>query len=310
MADHNKDAGGLALPDFNASSGTREHGTGASQPHGTTLAAPSERARSRARITIIAVIGTSVVLVAIIALVLSQTVFRSVLEDSPTAGPSEGTHATRDAEGQEEYVPKENDPSLAPPPPLFTQAPTSKCHVPPGGRGSTPGSGPNTLRGGGLEFTYPTSWDYAWRLGGVPYLTDVSAQARNIEGSWYSVVNVGRVDFPANEGGYPGLEQAAVTLFQCYATTAGVLIHFGEKPKITDYRTESTTVDGHPAWIVQATYHFENPDELSTTSASVVTSIVVEGPGGASALVSDVAADHEDHRRELDEIIASLKVVG
>ena len=49
---------------------------------------------------------------------------------------------------------------------------------------------------------------------------------------------------------------------------------------------------------------------LSSTSASVVTSIVVEGPDGPSALASDVAADHEDHVAELEEMISSLKVVS
>ena len=68
-------------------------------------------------------------------------------------------------------------------------------------------------------------------------------------------------------------------------------------------------MDGHAAWIVQATYHFEDPELLKTSSASIVTSIVVETPNGPSALVSDVAADQPDHVKNLEDIIASLDVV-
>lgn len=299
-----------ALPDFAAGGSHRYEGSASAVgAHGpATLGEPTERARRRARGTIIAVISGCVVLLGVLALVLSQTVFRSVLEDPPTTAGG-GSASPRNAEGGGEYVPDPNDPELAPPPPLFTQAPTTDCYVPSSGRTGT-GSSQNTMRGGGLEFTYPDTWDYPWYGGGVPYLTDIGAQARNVEGSWYSVVNVGAVEFPESEGGYPGMERAAVAIFQCYATTAGVISHFGEHPTVTDYRTESTTVDGHPAWIVQATYHFEDPDMLSSTSASVVTSIVVEGPDGPSALASDVAADHEDHVAELEEMISSLKVVS
>jgi hypothetical protein len=69
------------------------------------------------------------------------------------------------------------------------------------------------------------------------------------------------------------------------------------------------TVDGTAAWIVQATYHFEDPELLETSSASVVTAIVVETPEGPSALASDVAADQPEHVQNLEDIIASLDVV-
>ena len=108
------------LPDLSASSSAGLPHFGAD--HGpATLGAPSERALHRSRTTMLAVIGGSVVLLAVIALVLSQTVFRSVLEDpSPTAYPT----AERSGGGQSEYVPDPEEPELAPPPPIFTQAPT------------------------------------------------------------------------------------------------------------------------------------------------------------------------------------------
>ncbi|WP_114855494.1 hypothetical protein [Brachybacterium sp. YJGR34] len=296
---------GRQLPDFRTSEAASlpDH---AARSEAATLGEPSEGARRRTLTLMWSVIGGSVVLLAVIALVLSQTVFRSVLEDpGPTAGPSS---EPRTAEGQSEYVPDPEDPELAPPPPLFTQAPTTECTVPPD-PAPAPAAGPGTVRGGGLEYTAPAAWDYGWATGSLPYMTEIGAEARQVEGSWYSVVNLGRVVWPEEEGGYPGLESSAVAIFQCYATTSGVVSHFGENPEVTDYRSEAMTVDGEPAWIVQATYHFEDPDVLETSSASVVTSIVVETPNGPSALASDVAADQPEHVQDLEDIIASLAVV-
>ena len=293
------------LPDFSSSSsptGLPDFG----EDHGpATLGEPSERARHRTRLTMIAVIGGSVVILLVLALILSQTVFRSVLEDPDPSAYSTGP---RSAEGQSEYVPDPEDPDIAPPPPIFTQAPTTECTVPQNTNPPQP-SGAGKVRGGGLEYTSPEGWGDGWAVHSLPYLTELAADGRRVEGSWYSVVNLGRVTFPEDEGGYPGLEAAAVAIFQCYATTSGVVSHFGEHPEVTDYRSEVMTVDGTAAWIVQATYHFEDPEVLDTSSASIVTSIVVETPNGPSALASDVAADQPEHVQNLEDIIASLDVV-
>ncbi|WP_152351654.1 hypothetical protein [Brachybacterium subflavum] len=140
-------------------------------------------------------------------------------------------------------------------------------------------------------------------------MTSVNGYARQVEDTWYSTVNVGSVEWPASEGKYPGDEDAAVTIFQCYANTTGLVEDFGEHPSTTDRRSERTTVDGHDAWIVQATYHFEDSSPLKATSASIVTSIVVSTDDGPQALAADVAADIPEHADGLDQIIKSLEVV-
>ncbi|MCS6711406.1 hypothetical protein JSY14_04980 [Brachybacterium sp. EF45031] len=268
-----------------------------------------QRPPRRSLAIVLGVAGTAVVLLAILALVLSQTVFRGVLRDDPlpTAGPSAPGPANPSRSSGGEYIPNPNDPDIAPPPPIFTQAPTAECTVPGGPPG--PGRRGDTLTGGGLSYTIPRGWDTEWGFSDASYLTGVSAQARHVEGSWYSVVALGRVEFPQEEGGFPGMEPAAVAIFQCYATSAGVLDMFGENPTITDYRSEPTTVDGRDAWIVQATYHFEER-QLSTTSASTVTAMVVDTPGGPSGLASDVAADVPQHATDLEAILGSLRVTG
>ena len=291
---------GSGLPDFSTGAPAGDPSLGPA-----TLGEPSERSLHRTRTLMLSVIIGSLVVLGVIALVLSQTVFRSVLSEDPTAAPPTGP---RSAEGQSEYVPNPQDPDIAPPPPIFTQAPTTECTVPENQSPAEPSS-PSVVRGGGLEYTSPKGWDDGWSSWALPYLTQIDAEGRLVESGWYSVVNLGRVSFPEAEGGYPGLETAAVAIFQCYATTSGVVSHFGEHPEVTDYRSEIMTVDGEAAWIVQATYHFEDPELLKTSSASIVTSIVVETPEGPSALVSDVAADQPEHVQNLEDIIASLDVV-
>jgi hypothetical protein len=269
----------------------------------------TEHARHRSRTVILAVVIPLVVILAVVALVLSQTVFKGALADDAHEDPT--VAQTREHHGESEYVPDPSDPDIAPPPPIFTEKPSTSCYMPENVQPAPPSSG-TTVRGGALSYQRPPEWDYPWTgQGDLPYMNQVGAYAHNVEGNWYSVVNIGSVDWPDGvDGGYPGTEDAAVAIFQCYATTGGVLEGFGEHPTITDYRSEATDVDGHEAWIVQATYHFEDPDYLSTTKASIVTSIVVETDDGPQALASDVAADVPEDAKAIDDIVDSLAVVS
>src|SRR5690606_31320297 len=100
---------GSGLPDFSASSSTRSSQSLpdlASREGPVTLGEPSERTLRRNRTTMLAVIGTAVVVMAVVALVLSQTVFRSVLDP---AGPTAYQTGQRTAQGQSEYVPDPED---------------------------------------------------------------------------------------------------------------------------------------------------------------------------------------------------------
>src|SRR5699024_2175997 len=125
---------GAGLPDFSQSapgrSGDLPDFETASGP--VTLGEPGERSRKRNR-----------------AVVLSQTVFRSALEDD---GPEAYSTADRSAEGQEEYVPDPEDPDIAPPPPIFTQAPTTECTVP-SHSAAAPATSSDAIRGGDLQYT-------------------------------------------------------------------------------------------------------------------------------------------------------------
>ncbi|WP_058234871.1 hypothetical protein [Devriesea agamarum] len=202
-----------------------------------------------------------------------------------------------------EYIPNPEDPLLQPPPLVFTEQPTSPCpstsSVP-----TTPQT-PDETRGGALSFHNPPGFSQAWAHRDIPYTQDHNGVARHVEKNWFSAIGVAEVSWQG--GPYPGNEKAAAALFQCYATSASVYEQFGDDSSITDYRSEQMTVDGHSAWIVQATYHFPKRN-LSTTSSSIVTSIVVDTPHGHGVLISDVAADYPEHVQALHEAIASLRV--
>src|SRR5699024_10912889 len=100
---------GAGLPDFSQSapgrSGDRSDFVTASGPG--ALGEAGERSRRRNRPVVLSVVGTGVGLMAVVALVLSQTVLRSALEDD---GPDAYSTADLSAEGQEEYVSDPEDP--------------------------------------------------------------------------------------------------------------------------------------------------------------------------------------------------------
>lgn len=311
------------LPDFSAgSAGMGGQGSDASRASGeSSFGAESGAALnaqmhdgdegSSSRKVVIGVVIGGIALIAALGLFVSQVAMRSI-EQEPLAGHDStvGVNTKGDPNKKEEQ-PTPAAPN-EPPPEIFTEAPTSQCLMSTKPTVSRDQRG-SRIKGGGLQFTTPKGWDAPWYQNeNVPYLYDTGAYAKQVESFWYSVVTVGRVQWQEDiEGAYPGTEQMAVTMFQCYATHFNVVEQFGKNPTVTNYKSESLTVDGYPAWIVQATYGFDENSQsmpLETTDASIVTAIVVETPKGPSALVSDVAADHPDHVKGLEEAIASLEV--
>lgn len=312
-----------ALPDFSAgSAGAGRHESDASltpgvstfgSDSGAALNAHSrnESEENGSRKIVVGVVIGGIALIAAVGLFVSQVAMRSIENDPIASHDSTVGVNTKGDPNRTEEQPTPAAPH-EPPPEIFTEAPTSQCLMSTKPTVSRDQRG-SSIKGGGLQFTTPKGWDSVWYQNeNVPYLYDSGAYSKQVESFWYSVVTVGRIEWQEDvEGKYPGTEHMAVTMFQCYATHLNVVEQFGENPTVTDYKSESTTVDGHPAWIVQATYGFDKKNKgykLETTDSSIVTAIVVETPKGPSALVSDVAADHPDHVKGLEEAIASLKV--
>lgn len=291
------------LPDFSGgfrTQDTAERRVNAQLAQAADLNAATQK-RSSTRL-VVGIVGVGTVLILALGLLVSQVFLRSVEQDP--LQPFEAAEETGDPSRVEEtWMPVRPQ---EPPPEVFTDAPTTACTM--STKGASIPSSADQVRGGGLAFPVPRGWNTPWENSNVPYLYDDNGQGTHVESGWYSVISVGRLDWPVEDGAYPGTEAMAVILFQCYATHFNVSQQFGNDPTVSDYRSEATTVDGHDAWIVQATYTFDETTTLSTTQASVVTTIVVDTPGGPSALVSDVAADRPAHVAALETAIASLEV--
>ncbi len=311
------------LPDFSeGSAGAGAQGSDASyapgassfeRNSGAALNAQMHDSREEngSRKIVIGIVIGGIALIAALGLFVSQVAMRSIENEPIASHDSTAGVNTKGDPNKKEEQPTPAAPN-EPPPEIFTEAPTHQCLMSTKPTVSRDQRG-STIKGGGLQFTTPKGWDAPWYQNeNVPYLYDTGAYAKQVESFWYSVVTVGRVEWQEDvEGTYPGTEQMAVTMFQCYATHFNVVEQFGKNPTVTNYKSESMTVDGHPAWIVQATYGFDENTKgmpLQTTDSSVVTAIIVETPKGPSALVSDVAADHPEHVKGLEEAIASLKV--
>ncbi|MBV7411396.1 hypothetical protein KRX56_01400 [Dermabacteraceae bacterium TAE3-ERU27] len=278
----------ISLPDHNAAN---------------AAVTPAPQRHDGTHRTVLAILVGGSVLVLALLLILWLTFFRG--QDTDVSALRGQPLNTEPVHSGQEYTPPPDNPDETPPPPIFTTAPTKPCYIP--DDQESLGAREGTVQVGRLRATFPRFFDTGWSQS-VGYMQRSFSSAALIEGNWYSAVTVGTVAWEPGEQ-FPGDKAAAEAIFQCYATSAGVYEEFGDDSLVTDYSSKAITVDGHPAWQVQAVYNF-NSARLTTTSSSVVTAIVIDtGDGQHAALASDVAADVPGHREALNEVIARLKVV-
>ncbi|MFC7457429.1 hypothetical protein ACFQS2_09545 [Brachybacterium sp. GCM10030267] len=253
-------------------------------------------------------VGVLVVVLAIVALVFSQTVFSTDAED-PTA--AEETSAADDPEETrpEEYVPSEEATDEAGgAEPTFTEQPTTECTVHEDNNSQAEQSD-GTVRSGGLEFAVQPDWGTGSNWGSQSsYMVDVAAAEQEVEDGWYSVAAVGAVEYPEDEGGYPGVEDAARAIFQCGISRDQAQEIYGPDPELENYRDEALTVDGHDGWIVTATVMLSDLSLLDTTESWEIAVIVVDTPEGPAAFDGGAATGHEQQVADLQAMIDSLSV--
>src|SRR5699024_8863978 len=99
------------------------------------------------------------------------------------------------------------------------EAPTAPCEFLP--QESTSPQSPGTRSSGDMSFTIPEGWstDIDWG-GTLPHATDVASAEKHIEQNYYSVAQIGQVDWSGADGEYPGAEDAAAAYVQCHLTRA------------------------------------------------------------------------------------------
>lgn len=257
--------------------------------------------------------GCLVVVIAVVALVLSQTLFAGGPEEPIAGGETTAAEPeepeTPDESRSPEYVPTEEqtdetgDSEIT-----FAEQPTVACTIHDNTVETEQVQG--AVRGGGLEFPHLEGWEVGtdWS-GSSAYLTDQSSAFQHVESGWYTVASVGAVDFPEQEGGYPGAQETARALFQCGLSRDELQEIYDDPAELKNYREEPTTLDGHPAWIVSADVQLSDLALFHTTEAWRLTVIVVDTPDGPAAFDGGAALGHDQQVADLETMIESLRVL-
>ena len=325
MTDHSGTPG-PELPDFSAGAGGHRGAGGPAGADGAPGADGADGADGRSGVggdgrdgragrgPLLAMLlggtGCLVVVLAIIALVLSQTVFKGATEET-TAGGDESSAPTEDPETTRppEYVPTEEQTDEAgAAQTTFAEQPTVDCTVHENTEETAQVDG--AVRGGGLEFPAQDGWEIGNNWGSQgSYMVDQHFADQPVEDGWYTVAGVGRVDFPEEEGGYPGAQDAARAIFQCGLSREQVAEVYGSPPELTNYRDEAFTVDGHEAWIVTADVVLAETALLDSTDTWRLTVIVVDTPDGPVAFDGGAAIGLDQQVTDLEAMIEGLRVL-
>jgi hypothetical protein len=254
-------------------------------------------------------VGAVVVVLTIVALVLSWTVFRAGPED-PTAGAGTSSPEEEDPTRTRpsEYVPTEEQTDEAGGEITFAEQPTVDCTIHDTVRETEQVEG--VVRGGGLEFAHVEGWEVGtdWS-GGSAYQVDQHFAHQSLESGWYTVTSVAAVEVPEEEGGYPGAEETARAIFQCGISRDQVEEIYGDPVELKDYRDEAFTVDGHEAWIVSADVQLSELAPFRTTDAWRLVVIVVDTPDGPAVFDGGAATGHAQQVADLETMIGSLRVL-
>lgn len=293
------------LPDFAAKQSSADF----KNDFAADFKSPSLPSSDKTLKIVISVIAGGVVLILLLGLLFSQVFFRSIedqLKDSVSTPVDQIQPGNAPRVDEESIVPPSRD---AQAPEIFITAPSTSCTYYAGIDFENPYIN-GQLQGGGLGTVVPNDWNVSWNSAGIANFKNGQGWGKHVENNWYSVILLGRVHWDEDaDGAYPGTQKAAEALFQCYTTHSGVITYFGDTPEVRDYRSEAIRVDGHEAWIVQATYLTDESAGLTTTEASIVTTVVVETPNGPSVLFSDVAEEYTAHVQALENAIAKLTVI-
>ena len=158
------------------------------------------------------------------------------------------------------------------------------------------------LRGGGLEMIPPAVFSERWEWGFPAYAQDMQVAAAHVEGTWYSTIAVGAVEWqPGIE--YPGDKVAAETILDCFFRGS----NWGDATGRTldDEFTQAVTIAGMPGYRADGVVNFTD-DPLELTDATGITVIVVTTPQGPSFFLTDWAVGVTEHEEAVDEAIGSL----
>ena len=317
---------GASLPNFSggpSDSPAEQGGSGAVGP-GVPVGPGSPGGSGGGRGPLLALLlgggGCLVVIIAVIALVLSQTVLSGGGDepgDGPTtsaAEPSGGTHPSdspdpSDGGGASDgggpggaTAPTDEEPASE------AEASGTACTM--HGDGAVTEQVEGEVRGGGLAFPQPEGWEVGTGWGSQSaYVTDQHHADQPVEAGWYTLAGVGKVEFPEEEGGYPGAEEAARAIFLCALEPEQGEELYGDPAMLRDFRSEATTVDGHDAWVVSADVVISDLALLHSTDSWRRVVIVVDTPDGPAAFDGGAALGHDQQVADLEAMVEGLTVL-
>lgn len=240
-----------------------------------------------ARALLYGAITFALVFLLIVGLVVAYLVVRSVTAGGdPTAGPTTSATTTSAAPTTTSAAPVEEE----------------WCWYPPdAARTSSNPSG--KLRGGGLQFTPPSTFPDRRHSPNLPFAEDTAMAVAPVESTWVSTISVGAVHWQDGVE-YPGDEAAANRLTDCFLADSS---NWGDTTGRTEANRTDTAVeiDGMAGHQVTVDYQFAEGPTPSITGYSI-TVVVVSTPEGPSYFLSEVPVGHEEHTAAAAEALAGL----
>ncbi|MCT1384614.1 hypothetical protein M4D54_03040 [Brachybacterium sp. p3-SID1565] len=299
---------GPHLPDFHG--GERPRGRGSGRHGEVDDLDGNHRSAGRPRLPLARAgmaAGAVAVLLVIALIVLATTLFRPSDEPPEAARPAVSEPERREPAGGE-YVPEGEESEPDSEEVTTITAPTEECEFHPQEE-SEPQSG-SRRTSGDLSFTVAAGWgetgvDWSESL---PYATDVASADRQVDEGYYALAQVGQVEWPQEQGGYPGPERAAMAYVQCHLTRPEGIAVYGEEPLMTEYVSEATEVDGHEAWMVRGVVELKEPGTITEYGSVEIVAIVVETPSGPAVFKVSAPADVPDRAADVDAMVDSISV--
>jgi FlaG/FlaF family flagellin (archaellin) len=159
------------------------------------------------------------------------------------------------------------------------------------------------LRGGGLEFVAPSGFDELRSNSWAPFTNDAQTATATVEDDWVSSLTVAQVVWQDGVE-YPGAETASGRILDCMVSNVSLWDGTSQRT-LEDRVTTPVTIDGMSGYRTSGNLMFGTSD-LTKTTGSALTVIVVDTPEGPSMFSAEIAIGVDDHEKAEKDAERSL----